>query len=69
MTTLNEQEIETIENKLLHFGLEGDREATRRYANLYLFGRTWERTRSAEHQQNFLDQVHDAQTWLTANYA
>jgi hypothetical protein len=66
---MTDTKIEIIENKLLHLALEGDREATRRYANLYLFRRTSDRTRSAEHQQNFLDQVHDAQTWLTANYA
>jgi len=69
MITIGDREIETTENRLLHLALEGDREATRRYANLYLSGRTWERTLSVEHHRKFLDQVHDAQTWLAANHA
>ena len=66
---MSDMEIEVIENSLLHLALEGDREATRRYASSYLLRRTWERTRSAEHRQSFLDQMYDAQAWLTANQA
>ena len=66
---MSDQEIQVIENKLLHLGLEGDREAARQYAPLYLLRRSWGRTGSAEHRQNFLDQMHDVQVRLTANQA
>jgi len=64
MTTMSDKEIETIQNKLLHFALEGDREATRQYADLYLSRRNWEQTRSAKDREDFVDQVQDADVWL-----
>ena len=64
---MSDDEIEVIENKLLDLAIEGDREATRQYADLYLSRLDWERTRSAERRQDLVDQVQDAQAWLTAN--
>ena len=64
---MGDEEIEVIENRLLDLAVQGDQEATRRYASLYLLRRTWERTRSIEHRQNLLHQMDDAQAWLTAN--
>jgi len=40
---MNDKEIETIEDKLLDLALDGDREASKRFADLYLFRRSWER--------------------------
>ena len=62
---MSDREIETIENRLLDLAIEGDREAARHYADLYLFRRNWERARSAEHRQHLVHQAQDAGTWLT----
>jgi hypothetical protein len=64
MTDMN---IENIENKLLNLAIGGDNEATRQYADLYLRRLDWERTRSVEHRQDFVDQAQDAQAWLAPN--
>jgi hypothetical protein len=58
---------EFIENKLLDLAIDGDTGATQQYADLYLSRLNWERTRSAEHRQDFLDQAQDAQAWLAVN--
>ena len=64
---MTDTQTEFIENKLLDLAIGGDREATSQYADLYLSRLDWERTRSAEHRQGFLDQAQDAQAWLAAN--
>jgi len=64
---MTDTQTEFIENKLLDLAIGGDREATSQYADLYLSRLNWERTRSAEHRQGFLDQAQDAQAWLAAN--
>ena len=64
---MTDTQTEFIENNLLDLAIDGDTEATRRYADLYLSRLTWERTRSAEHRQDFLDQAQDAQAWLAVN--
>ena len=56
-----------IENKLLDLAIDGDAEATQQYADLYLSRLDWERTRSAEHGRQFVDQAQDAQGWLAVN--
>ena len=66
-TPTRDMEIEIIETKLLNFAIAGDGEAAQRYADLYLSRLNWERTRSAEHRQGFLDQAQDAQAWLAVN--
>ena len=62
-----DMEIEIIENKLLDLAIDGDREATQQYADLYFSRLNWERTRFAEHRQDFLDRAQDAQSWLAIN--
>ena len=64
---MSDEEIEVIENKLLDLAIEGDRKATRQYAGLYLSRLDWERTRSAEHPQELVDQARDAHAWLAVN--
>jgi len=64
---MTDTQTEFIENKLVDLAIDGDTGATRRYADLYLSRLTWERTRSAEHRQDFLDQAQDAQAWLAVN--
>ena len=63
----SDTEIEIIENKLLRLAIEGDREATRQYADLFLSRLEWERTRSAKHRQDFVDQAQDAHARLAVN--
>src|SRR5262249_84601 len=62
---MTDTQIEIVENELLNLAIEGDREASRHYTNLSLSRMRWERTRSAEHRHDFIDQVQDAQGWLT----
>jgi hypothetical protein len=64
---MTDTQTEFIENKLVDLAIDGDREATQQYADLYLSRLNWERTRSAEHRQDFLDQAQDAQAWLAVN--
>jgi len=64
---MSDEEIKTVENKLLDLALEGDRDAAQRHSDLYLFRRNWERARSAEDWRNFVCQAQDAQACLTAN--
>ena len=64
---ITDTQIESIENKLLDLAIDGDTEATQKYADLYISRLNWERTRSAEHRQHFLDQAQDAQAWLAVN--
>ena len=59
--------IEIVEDKLLDLAIGGDWEASQQYADLYLSRLNWERTRSAERRQDFLDQAQDAQAWLAVN--
>ena len=61
---ITETKIEIIENKLLDLALEDDAEAARQYADLYLCRMKWERTRSAEDWQDFVNQAQDARAWL-----
>ena len=63
---MTDTQIEIIEKKLLNLA-EVDGEAARHYADLYRSRLNWERTRSAEHRQDFLDQAQDAQAWLAVN--
>jgi len=58
------RDFEIIENKLLNLAIDGDTEATQQYDDLYLSRLDWERTQSAEHRQDFVDQAQDAQAWL-----
>ena len=64
---MTDTQTEFIENKLVDLAIDGDREATQQYAVLYFSRLNWERTRSAEHRQDFLDQAQDAQAWLAVN--
>jgi hypothetical protein len=64
---MTDTQTEFIENKLVDLAIDGDREATQQYADLYFSRLNWERTRSAEHRQDFLDQAQDAQAWLAVN--
>ena len=64
---MTDTQIEIIENKLLNLAIDGDREAARHYTDLSLSRLSWERIRSAEQRQNFVDQAHDAQAWLAVN--
>ena len=61
---MTDTQIEIIENKLLNLATDGDRQAARHYTDLSLSRMNWERTRSAEERQNFVDQAQDAQAWL-----
>jgi len=63
-----DMEIEIIETKLLNLAIDGDEEAARQYANMFLSRLDWERIRSAEHQQQFVDQAQNAQAWLAVNF-
>jgi len=62
---MTDAQIEIIEKKLLDLANEGDREAARHYTDLSISRMSWERTRSAEHRQYFVDEAHDAQAWLS----
>ena len=64
---MTDTQIEIIENKLLDLAIGGDKEAPWQYADLYLCRLDWERTRSAEHRKDFVDQAQDAHAWLTVN--
>ena len=64
---ITDTQTEFIEKNLLDLAIDGDREATQRYADLYLSRLNWERTRFAEHRQDFLDRAQDAQAWLAIN--
>jgi len=64
---MTDTQIEIIENKLLKLAIDGDKEATRHYTDLSLSRMNWERTRSAEERQDFVDQAQDAQAWLAVN--
>ena len=64
---MTDTQTEFIENKLLDLAIDGDREATQQYADLYLSRLNWERTRSAEHRQNLVDQAQRAHAWVTVN--
>ena len=64
---MSDTEIEIIENKLLDLAIEGDREAAQEYYDLYLSRLDWERTRSTEQQQDFVDQAQRAHAWVTVN--
>ena len=65
---MTDAQIEIIEKKLLDLANEGDQEAARQYTDLSLSRLSWERIRSAEQRQNFVDQAHYAQAWLTVNF-
>ena len=62
-----DMEIEIIETKLLNLAIDGDEEAARQYANMFLSRLNWERIHSAEHRQEFVDQAQNAQAWLAVN--
>ena len=64
---MTDTQTEFIENKLLNLGIGGDGDAAQQYVDLFLSRLDWERTRSAEHRQDFLDQAQDAQAWLAVN--
>ena len=64
---ITDTEIEIVENKLLDLAIEGDREAAQEYYDLYLCRLDWERTRSAERWQDFVDQAQTAHAWLAIN--
>ena len=61
---MTDTQTEFIENKLLDLAIDGDTDAAQQYADLYLSRLDWERTQSAEHRQDFVDQAQDAQAWL-----
>ena len=62
----SDTQIEIVENKLLDLANDDDREAARRYTDLYLCRMKWERTRSPEDRHNFIHQAQDAQAWLAS---
>ena len=64
---MTDRQIEIVENKLLDLANDDDREAARRYTDLYLCRLNWEGTRSAEQRQNLVDQARNAQAWLAVN--
>ena len=64
---MTDRQLEIIENKLLNLANEDDAEAARRFADLYLCRMKWERTRSAEDRQDFVNQAHEAKAWLAVN--
>jgi len=64
---MSDGQIEIIEKKLLDLANDDDREAARRYTDLYLCRLNWEETRSPEQRQNLVDQAEDAQAWLEEN--
>jgi hypothetical protein len=64
---MTDTQTEFIENKLLDLAIDGDREATSQYADLYLSRLDWERTRSVEHRQDFLNHTQDADAYLAVN--
>jgi hypothetical protein len=61
-------EVEMSEAKLVNLAIDGDGEAARQYANMFLSRLDWERIGSAEHQQQFVDQAQNAQAWLAVNF-
>jgi len=63
---MTDTQIEIIEKKLLNLA-EVDGEAARHHADLYRSRLNWERTRSAEHRLNFVDQARNAEAWLAVN--
>ena len=63
---MTDRQIEIVENKLLDLANDDDREAARRYTDLYLCRMKWERTRSPEDRHNFIHQAQDAQAWLAS---
>ena len=63
---MTDRQLEIIENKLLNLANDDDREAARRYTDLYLCRMKWERTRSLEDRHNFIHQAQDAQAWLAS---
>jgi hypothetical protein len=65
---MTDTKIEIIEQKLLNLANDGDQEAARHYTDLSRARLNWERTRSPEHQQDFIDEAQDAQVWLTVNH-
>jgi hypothetical protein len=64
---MTDTQIEIIEKKLLNLTIAGDWEAARHYTDLSLSRLSWERTRSPEDRQNFVDQAQDAHAWLAVN--
>ena len=65
---MTDTKIEIIEQKLLNLANDGDQEAARHYTDLSRARLNWERTRSPEHRQDFIDEAQDAQVWLTVNH-
>jgi len=63
---MTDRQIEIVENKLLNLANDDDREAARRYSDLYLCRMKWERTRSPEDRHAFIHQAQDAQAWLAS---
>ena len=61
---MTDTQIEIIENKLLDLAINRGGEGIQQYADLYLSRLNWQRTRSAEHRRDFVDQVQDAHAWL-----
>ena len=64
---MTDRQIEIVENKLLNLANDDDREAARRYSDLYLCRMKWERTRDAEDRQDFVNQAQEAKAWLAVN--
>ena len=64
---MTDTKIGIIEQKLSNLANDGDREAARHYTDLSRARLSWERTRSPEHRQDFVDEAQDAQVWLTVN--
>ena len=64
---MTDTQIENIENKLLNLAIDRDRDAAQQFANLYLSRLNWQRTRSVEHRQDFVDQAQNVQAWLAVN--
>jgi len=61
---MTDTQIDIIENKLLDLAINRGGEATQQYADLYLSRLNWQRSRSAEHRRDFVDQVQNAHAWL-----
>src|SRR5215472_10515273 len=53
---------------LINLANDGDQQAARHYTDLSRARLSWERTRSPEHRQDFIDEAQDAQVWLTVNH-
>jgi len=62
---VSDDEIESVESKLLRLATDGDPDAVQHFADLYQFRRNWQRSRSIENREELMYQAQEAQAWLT----